>query len=96
MSGTLAIEGGEPVREERLVFGQPYIEPEAIEEVARTLRSGWTGTGPRAQEFEERIREYTGAEHAVAVSSCSAALLLGLRACGVGRRTRVSLKRESL
>lgn len=81
-----AIEGGKPVRspERYLVFGAPAIGEPEIEEVVATLRSGWIGTGPRVAAFEERFASYLGAPHAVAVSSCTAALQLAILACGVG------------
>ena len=52
--------------------------------MARVLRSGWLGTGPCVREFELAFARYKRAEHAVAVSSCTAALHLGLIAAGVG------------
>lgn len=67
-----------------IVFGSPVIGPEEIEAVTATLRTCWLGTGPRTKEFEQAIAEYTGAEHAVAVSSCTAALHLSLAALGIG------------
>ena len=73
-----------PVRDEALVFGQPEFDEEAIAEVADTIRSGWVGTGPKVARFEALVAEYVGCEHAVAVSSCSAALHLALLALGIG------------
>ncbi len=67
-----------------IVFGSPFIEEDEIEAVTATLRSGWIGTGPRVQEFQERFREYVGARNAIAVSSCTSALHLALLAAGVG------------
>jgi dTDP-4-amino-4,6-dideoxygalactose transaminase len=67
-----------------LVYGSPQVLEEEIEEVVATLRSGWLGTGPRVGAFEEAFREYVGAECAVAVSSCTAALHLSMVALGVG------------
>lgn len=67
-----------------IVFGSPLIGPEEIEAVTATLRTCWLGTGPRTKEFETKIAEYTGAQHAVAVSSCTAALHLSMVALGLG------------
>ncbi|MBV9773749.1 MAG: DegT/DnrJ/EryC1/StrS family aminotransferase [Gemmatimonadetes bacterium] len=67
-----------------LVFGAPTIGDEEIAEVVDSLRSGWIGTGPKVARFEELLREYTGAEHAVAVHSCTAALHLSMVAAGLG------------
>lgn len=73
-----------PRRDDFLVFGAPRIEEAEIEEVVASLRSGWLGTGPKVARFEEAFRDYVGAEHAVAVSSCTAALHLAMVAAGVG------------
>jgi len=78
-----ALEGGTPTRTEFLVFGKPRIGEEEIREVAAALRSGWIGTGPRVQKFEQEFQSYVGGSHAVAVSSCTAALHLSLLATGV-------------
>jgi dTDP-4-amino-4,6-dideoxygalactose transaminase len=73
-----------PLRQSLLTFGAPHVEEEEIREVVDSLRSGWLGSGPKVARFEERFRDYTGAGHAVAVSSCSAALHLSLLAAGIG------------
>ncbi|MBN1992345.1 MAG: DegT/DnrJ/EryC1/StrS family aminotransferase [Anaerolineae bacterium] len=84
MKQKLAIEGGTPVRDTFLVFGAPCLGEEEIQEVVVTLRSGWIGTGPKTQQFEQAFAEYVGAPYALAVSSCTAALHLSLLAKGVG------------
>jgi len=73
-----------PVRDRMLVFGAPDIGEAEIEEVVATLRSGWIGTGPRVARFQDQFAAYQGAPAAVAVSSCTAAIELSLRAAGVG------------
>ena len=83
MDEKLAIEGGSPVREKFLIFGNPDIREEEIQEVVETLRSGWPGTGPRVARFEEDFRGYVGAKNAVALASCTAGLHLSLIALGV-------------
>jgi dTDP-4-amino-4,6-dideoxygalactose transaminase len=60
------------------------LEPQDLEAVAETLRSGWLTLGPRTQAFEEAFATHLGARHAVAVSSCTAALHLAYLAAGVG------------
>jgi len=66
-----------------LVFGSPKIDEEEIEEVVKTLRSGWIGTGPKVFKFEEMLRNYLGIKNAVALSSCTAALHLTMIALGI-------------
>jgi dTDP-4-amino-4,6-dideoxygalactose transaminase len=71
----------EPSSVPLLPFAQPDIGEEEIEEVAATLRSGWLTNGPRVRQFEEDFGRAVGAEHAVALSSCTAGLHLALLAC---------------
>ena len=67
-----------------LGFQPPVIGDEEVAAVAETLRSGWLTTGPRAAALEERLAAYLEAEHALAVSSGTAAMHLALLAVGVG------------
>ncbi len=71
-------------RDNFLVFGAPLIGDDEVEELIATVKSGWLGTGPRVKQFEREMADYTGAKHAVAVNSCTAALHLSLIAAGVG------------
>ena len=64
-------------------FFRPELDDEEIEAVAETLRSGWLTTGPRTARFEAEFAEAVGAEHAVAMNSCTAALHLGTVALGL-------------
>jgi len=66
-----------------LVFGAPAIEEPEIAEVVASLRSGWLGTGPKVAQFERDFAAYTGAPHAAAVNSCTAALHLSILAAGL-------------
>ena len=60
------------------------LEEADLQAVADTLRSGWLSMGPRTQQFEGAFAASLGAKHAVAVSSCTAALHLAYLTCGVG------------
>ena len=80
----IALEGGEPVRGDFLLFGMPCLGEEEIAEVVDTIKSGWIGTGPKTKRFEEMFREYVGSQYAIAVSSCTAGLHLSLIAAGIG------------
>lgn len=65
-------------------FHLPSIGEEEIQEVVDTLRSGWLTTGERTARFERDFKAYTGAQHALAVNSCTAALHLALAALDIG------------
>jgi dTDP-4-amino-4,6-dideoxygalactose transaminase len=60
------------------------LAPQDLAAVAETLRSGWLTLGPRTAAFEEEFARHLGAKHAIAVSSCTAALHLAYLAAGVG------------
>jgi len=72
------------MRSSFLPYALPFIGEDEITEVTDTLRSGWLSTGPKVKRFENDFANYTGAAHAIAVSSCTAALHLSLAALGVG------------
>jgi dTDP-4-amino-4,6-dideoxygalactose transaminase len=63
-----------------LAFSKPTIGEEEIEAVTRVLRSGWITAGPETAKFEEELAAYTGAKHALAFTSCTAALHLVMAA----------------
>lgn len=68
----------------RVPFHRPSIGREEIDEVVRTLESGWITTGPRTAQFEQEFREYVGVPHAQAVNSGTSGLHLALAALNVG------------
>jgi perosamine synthetase len=69
-------------------MGIPIVRPQLGEAeaqaVAEVIRSGWVAQGPEVAAFERELGDAVGAPHAVAVSSCTAALELCLRALGLG------------
>jgi dTDP-4-amino-4,6-dideoxygalactose transaminase len=64
-------------------FHRAAVGEEEVQAVSEVVRSGWLTMGPKTIEFERDFRRYVGAEHAIAVSSCTAALHLALEAIGV-------------
>jgi perosamine synthetase len=64
-------------------FFRPDIGSEEIQEVVSALESGWLTTGPKVKTFEEEFARAVGAEHAIAVNSCTAALHLAVEALGL-------------
>jgi dTDP-4-amino-4,6-dideoxygalactose transaminase len=66
---------------------QPEIEAlwdELNAAFQRVLRSGQFIGGPEVEAFESEVAAYLGVEHAVGVNSGTDALVIGLRALGVG------------
>lgn len=70
-------------------YGKQSINEEDVEAVAAVLRSDWLTTGPKVEEFEKAICEYTGASEGVAVSSGTAALHTAVHAAGIGEGDEV-------
>src|SRR3990172_8991105 len=65
-------------------FFRPSITEAEIAEVVRCLQSGWLTTGPYVKRFEAEFADAVGGKHAVALSSCTAALHLALEALKLG------------
>jgi dTDP-4-amino-4,6-dideoxygalactose transaminase len=74
-----------------LPFHLPCIEERDIDAVVEVLRSGWITTGPKTAEFENAFAAFLGVRHAIAVSSCTAALHLALDAIGLQEDDEVLL-----
>jgi perosamine synthetase len=63
---------------------RPWLGEEEAAAAAAAIASGWVAQGPRVAEFETAFAAALGVEHAVAVSSCTAALHLALIAADLG------------
>ncbi|RKE59498.1 dTDP-4-amino-4,6-dideoxygalactose transaminase [Dietzia kunjamensis] len=67
----------------RILMSKATVGPEEEEALIRAIRSGWvTPLGPEVDAFEAEICERTGRQHALALSSGTAALHLALLELG--------------
>ncbi len=80
----LAIEGGYPVRSSKIFYGRQWIDEDDVQAVTEVLRSSYITCGPKVDEMERTLKEYTGAEYVVAVSNGTAALHCACMAAGIG------------
>jgi perosamine synthetase len=62
----------------------PMLGEEEAQAAADAVRSGWVAQGPRVARFEQEFAATVGAQHGVAVSSCTTALHLALVLQGIG------------
>ncbi|MET8585965.1 DegT/DnrJ/EryC1/StrS family aminotransferase [Streptomyces collinus] len=62
----------------------PWLGEEEARAASDAVLSGWVAQGPRVAAFERAFAERVGAEHGIAVSSCTTALHLSLVALGLG------------
>ena len=76
----------------RVLYTKPSIGELELEYVTDAVRSGW---GDHCYDYIKRFQtafaSYLGVKHAVATSSCTGALHLGLRALGIGAGDEVIL-----
>ena len=80
----LAINGGNPVRNDKIFYGRQWIDEDDVNAVSEVLRSDYITCGPKVSEMERVLTEYTGANYAVAVSNGTAALHCACMAAGIG------------
>lgn len=80
---TLAINGGTPVRKEKIFYGRQWIDEEDISSVADVLRSDFITCGPKVTQLEEELCQLTGAKYCVAVNSGTSALHCATIAAGL-------------
>src|SRR5450631_4674233 len=73
----------------RIPFTRTQICEEARAAVQQILGSGRVTSGQQVIEFEREFAEYVGSRHAIAVSACTAALELALRALQLPAGSRV-------
>lgn len=78
----LAVLGGFPLFPQGLAFSRPMLPPlEAVTaRLSASYGAGMLTNGPLVRQLEERAAERLGAAHVVAVSSCTAGLMLAVRA----------------
>ena len=70
---------------EKIYMSSPDVTDLEEQALVRAIRSGWIAPlGPEVDAFEAELAEYCGRKHAVALSSGTAALHLGLLTLGVG------------
>lgn len=79
-----AIEGGSPVREQKIYYGHQYIDEADIQAVVDVLRSDYLTCGPKIAELEKKLCDITGAKYAVVCSNGTAGLHMAALAAGIG------------
>ncbi len=79
-----AIEGGTPVRADKLYYSHQYIDDADLNAAAAVLKSDYLTTGPSIASCEKKLCEVTGAKYAVLCSNGTAALHMAAMAAGLG------------
>lgn len=68
----------------RVEIAAPSVGEEEWLALREPLESGWLTQGPKVAEFEQAFAERHAVPHALATTSCTTALHLGLAAAGIG------------
>ncbi|WP_417291669.1 DegT/DnrJ/EryC1/StrS family aminotransferase [Corallibacter sp.] len=63
---------------------KPYITQEIKDKVIEVLESGYLTEGPVTREFENKLKEFLGVKHCLAVTSATTGLEVALRALNIG------------
>ncbi|MBI4021227.1 MAG: DegT/DnrJ/EryC1/StrS family aminotransferase [Candidatus Aenigmarchaeota archaeon] len=63
---------------------EPWIGEEELSQLQEVVADRWITEGKKTQQFEERIRDYTQAKHAISICNGTAALYVCLKALGIG------------
>lgn len=67
----------------KVQLAKPDIGQKEIDSVVEAMKSGTLSIGPKVKEFEIKIEDYVGIEHAIAVNSGTSGLHLLIKACGI-------------
>lgn len=77
----LAINGGAPVRKEKIPIHKPVLESDDFEIVQKAIKSTFiSGDGPYCRQFENELADYLGMKYIFFLSSCTAAIDLAFMA----------------
>ncbi len=68
----------------QIPVAKPILDEREVDAVRRVVLSGWVTQGPEVAAFEREFAELVGTPNACAVSNCTTALHLALKAVGVG------------
>jgi dTDP-4-amino-4,6-dideoxygalactose transaminase len=66
-----------------LPVSRPSIGQEELREVEKVFSTGWLGLGSTVFEFENKLKDYLGARHVLAVNTGTTALHIALDAFGI-------------
>lgn len=77
------------MKKKYLPYGNQYIDKADIKAVKKILKGEYLTTGPKIEEFENKIASYVGAKYAVSFSSGTAALHGAINVAGIKEKDEV-------
>lgn len=82
----LAIFGGAPTFAEKIYVGRPNVgnQDRLLERIKTMLDSRWlTNSGPLVKEFEQRVADFLGVKHCIAMCNATIGLEIAIKATGL-------------
>jgi perosamine synthetase len=79
----------------KIPFGKPIITSKEKKIILKVLDSGTLVHGPKAKEFEEAFKKFTGAKDAITVSSCTAGMHLFYFSLNIGKGDEVIIPAQT-
>jgi len=83
-AGTAYHEYQKKIGAEKIPYYEPWIDEEELAQVTEVIKANWVSEGGKTREFEDRIAALFGVKHALAVSNCTAGLIITMKALGIG------------
>ena len=79
----------------KIPFGKPIIDFKEKKIISSVLDSGTLVHGPKAKEFEQKFKKFTGAKDAITVSSCTAGMHLFYFTLNIGKGDEVIIPSQT-
>ncbi len=80
----LAVNGGNPIRSEKIYYGRQWVDEQDIAAVGEVLRSPFITCGPNVTALEQELAKLTEAKYCVVVNSGTSALHCATIGAGLG------------
>jgi perosamine synthetase len=62
---------------------KPWLDEEEWYAMKDVILSGWVSQGPKVKEFEQKVAQFIGAKHAIAMNACTSAMHVAMKIAGV-------------
>lgn len=79
----------EKLKSERIPYYESWLGEEELRQVTEVIRANWISEGAKTRAFEDRLAAHHQRKYALAVVNCTAALIMGLKALGIGEGDEV-------
>ena len=79
----------EKLKSERIPYYESWLGEEELRQVTEVIRKNWISEGEKTRAFEDRLAAMHERKYALAVVNCTAALIIGLKAMGIGEGDEV-------